>query len=150
MLTKKQIIHRYFDLIQKKDLRGILDLFTEKDPVVHEPFSNEKGGLKGKDAITSFLEVSMMANDGLRNTINLVGDNSANGNETVIAIVNFERGGNVQGRFTFAFVKEMAAATSIHAMNAGRRSRGSGSGSSGSNSDDSHVEKIKSLKIRFS
>jgi hypothetical protein len=105
MPMRKKIIHRYFELIGRKDVRGILDLFTYADPVIYEPFSNEKDGLHGKGAIESFLRVAVMANDGLKRKIRFI-DGAAHNNDTVTALVTFERGGTVDGKFSFSFVTE--------------------------------------------
>lgn len=120
MLTEQQIIHRYFELIGRKDVDGILELFADTDPVVYEPFSNEKEGLRGKDDIKSFLRVAVMANEGLKRKIDF-----SNGRDgSVTAEVTFERGTTLHGRFTFSFVDE-AGTTKERAR------------------------KIKSLRIRF-
>ena len=124
MLTGQETVHRYFDLITKKDVDGILDLFTEDDPVVYEPFSNEKEGLRGKDAIESFLKIALMANAGLKREIKF--ENGSDYGTT--ALVTFERGTTLRGRFTFSFVKET------------RESK---------KKDDDQVRRIKSLRIRF-
>lgn len=102
VLIERQIIHRYFELIGKKDVDGILELFADADPVVYEPFSTEKEGLRGKDAIKSFLRVAVMANEGLKRKI----DFANNGDGSVTAEVTFERGTTLHGRFTFSFVNE--------------------------------------------
>lgn len=123
MLTGQETVRRYFDLITKKDVDGILDLFAEDDPAVYEPFSNEKDGLHGKDAIESFLRVAVMANAGLNRVIKF--ENGSD--EETTALVVFERGTTLRGRFTFNFVTEK------------RESR----------KGDGMVKRIKSLKIRF-
>lgn len=105
MPMRKKIIHRYFELIGRKDVRGILDLFTDTDPVIYEPFSNEKDGLHGKGVIESFLRVAVMANDGLKRKIRFI-DGAARDSDTVTALVTFERGGTVDGKFGFSFVTE--------------------------------------------
>ncbi len=46
----------------------MLNLFAD-DATIHEPFSNIDGGLKGKSAIKPFLEVAMMATDGMGHEI---------------------------------------------------------------------------------
>ncbi|MEM2141513.1 MAG: nuclear transport factor 2 family protein [Nitrososphaera sp.] len=123
MLTGQETVRRYFDLITKKDADGILDLFTDDEPVVYEPFSNEKEGLRGKEAIESFLKIVLMANAGLKRDIRF---EDGSDDETT-ALVTFERGTTLRGRFTFNFVKE------------------AGEGKKG----DGHVRRIKSLRIKF-
>jgi hypothetical protein len=81
-----------------------LDLFAD-DVIIYEPFSNIQGGLRGKRAIKPFLEVALMANDGLQHKIEIEQQqqpkrNTDNKNQ-VRALVTFERGGIVQARFTF-------------------------------------------------
>jgi len=124
MLTGQETVRRYFDLISRRDVDGILDLFTDDEPVVYEPFSNEKEGLHGKDAIESFLKIALMANAGLKREIKFEDGNSG---EATTALVTFERGTILKGRFTFNFVTEK-----------GESKKG-----------DGMVKRIKSLKIRF-
>jgi hypothetical protein len=123
VLTSQETVRKYFDLITKKDVEGILDLFTDDEPAVYEPFSNEKGGLHGKDAIESFLKIALMANAGLKREIKF---EDGSGDKTT-ALVTFERGAILRGRFTFDFVTEK-----------GESKKGNG-----------QVKRIKSLKIRF-
>lgn len=123
MLTGQETVRRYFDLITKKDVDGVLDLFTDDEPAVYEPFSNEKEGLHGKDAIESFLKIALMANAGLKREIKFEGENI----DAATAVVIFERGTILKGRFTFNFVIEKGA----------------------SKKGDGMVRRIKSLKIRF-
>ena len=123
MLTGQETVRRYFDLITRKDMNGILDLFTDNEPVVYEPFSNEKEGLHGKEAIESFLKIALMANAGLKREIKFGG----NSDEATTALVTFERGTILKGRFTFNFVTEKRE----------------------SKKGDDIVRRIKSLRIRF-
>ena len=98
MLTDEQIVHQYFRLIGEKNISGALELFAE-DAIVFEPFSN-LSGLQGKYAISHFLKVAAMANSGMRRTIRLVESSL----DSITAIVTFERGDSVKGRFTFNFI----------------------------------------------
>lgn len=41
------MVYDYFRLIYRKDPEGLMRLFAE-DSIVYEPFSKEKGGLRGK------------------------------------------------------------------------------------------------------
>ena len=115
VLSNEQLVNEYFRLISKKDVCGLLDLFAE-DSVVFEPFSKENG-LHGKSTIQHFLKVVVMANAGLKRTITF--DQKAV--DAITALVTFERGDSVKGRFSFLFVIEEVS---------GRK-------------------KIKELKIRF-
>lgn len=126
--TRIKLVRRYFNLISKKDVRGLLELFSEKDPVVYEPFSKEDG-LHGKDSIESFLKVAIMANEGMKRTIRILEKTAENGDETLTAFVTFERGDTLQGRFTFSFATEPRSASSSR--------------------KGDHIKKIKSLRIRF-
>jgi hypothetical protein len=130
MSMRKTLINKYFDLIGRKDFRGILDLFTDTDPVVYEPFSNEKDGLHGKNVIESFLRVAVMANDGLKRQIRIIDGAARHNKDTVTTLVTFERGSTLQGRFSFSFVAEPGPAKAKDGK------------------DDGHI-KIKSLRIRF-
>ncbi len=93
-----QVIKQYFKCIDSKDLDGIMELF-DYEAVVKEPFSNVKGGLKGKSAIRPFLQVAMMANSKLHRTIKI---EKATENR-IVALITFERGERVKGRFDFRF-----------------------------------------------
>lgn len=99
LLTGEQIVNHYFHLIGKKDVQGLLDLFAH-DAVVYEPFSNVQNGLQGKSSIEYFLKVTVMANAGMRRTIEFV-DRSV---DSITALVTFERGDTIKGRFTFNFI----------------------------------------------
>jgi ketosteroid isomerase-like protein len=109
--TNEKIVYEYFRRIKKKDIDGVLDLFAN-DAIIYEPFSNIEGGLKGKSAIKPFFDVVLMANDGLQHKIESVKaqDDSNNKNKEdnnqVTTLVTFERGGTVQGRYTFVLRSE--------------------------------------------
>ena len=110
--ANQKIVYEYFRLIKNKDISRLLDLFAD-DAIIHEPFSNIERGLQGKSAIESFLQVSVMANNGLQRKIefgkaqndsdNNTDNRSKEGNQ-ITALVTFERGGTVQGRFTFGLL----------------------------------------------
>jgi ketosteroid isomerase-like protein len=96
------IVHQYFKFIESKDIQGALDLF-DHDAVIYEPFS-KSDGLKGRFAIEPFLQVSIMANSDLLRTIEIEKQsNNREPDNVVVALVTFERGDKVQGRFTFKF-----------------------------------------------
>ncbi len=107
----KSIVYEYFRLIKNKDIDGVLNIFSD-DAIIYEPFSNIKGGLQGKSAIKPFLDVVLMANDGLqyniefekaRDGFNITREGN---NNQITALVTFERGGTVQGSFTFGLRSE--------------------------------------------
>ncbi len=79
-----------------------MDLLVD-DAIIYEPFSNIDGGLRGKSAIKPFLEVALMANDGLQHRIEIEQQQQRNADNKnqVTALVTFEIGGIVQARFTF-------------------------------------------------
>ena len=93
------MVYQYFRCIDNKDLEGIVDLF-DYDAVVHEPFSNVPGGLRGKLSIEPFLKVAMMANSNLRRTIRIEKPIESQSNR-VSALITFEKGDRVKSRFTF-------------------------------------------------
>jgi ketosteroid isomerase-like protein len=100
----EQIVARYFKCMDSKDLDGMLELF-DYDAVVYEPFS-KVNGLHGRSAIEPFLKVAMMANRELRRTVKIeknVKKESDNNNEIIAALITFEKGEKVKGRFTFEF-----------------------------------------------
>ncbi|HEX2014456.1 MAG TPA: nuclear transport factor 2 family protein [Nitrososphaera sp.] len=99
VLSNREMVNEYFRLITKKDVRGLMRLFDE-DAVVFEPFSNVKNGLVGRTMIENFLKVVVMANAGLKRTIRFVDECE----DRVTAIVTFELGDSVTGKFTFNFV----------------------------------------------
>ena len=98
-LSGKDIIVRYFCCIDGKDIDGALELF-DNDAVVYEPFSNVGEGLKGKSAIEPFLKVAMMANSNLKRSIEI---QKPWDNDRITALVTFEKGDRMKGRFTFEF-----------------------------------------------
>ena len=98
-LTNQQIVNKYFQAISRRDVYDLLELFDE-DAVIYEPFSNIKQGLQGKSAIENFLRVAIMANTGLRRTIKFVDETE----DKITAIVTFERGDSVTGKFSFTFI----------------------------------------------
>jgi hypothetical protein len=75
------LVLKYFSLIERKDMKRLLNLFTE-DGIIYEPFSRErssysnngigKASLKGRSEIESFLNVVMMASDGLQFEIEFI------------------------------------------------------------------------------
>jgi ketosteroid isomerase-like protein len=99
VLSNREMVNEYFRRITEKDVRGLLQLFDE-DAVVFEPFSNVKNGLVGRTMIENFLKVVVMANAGLKRTIRFVDERE----DRVTAIVTFERGDSVTGKFAFNFV----------------------------------------------
>jgi ketosteroid isomerase-like protein len=101
----EDIVYEYFRLIKNKDINRLLDLFSD-DAVIHEPFSNIHGGLKGKSASKPFFEVAMMANDGLQHRIEFERQESIDDVDRVTTLVTFERVGRVQARFTFGLVSQ--------------------------------------------
>jgi len=102
-VSGEDLVYQYFKCIESKDLDGILELF-DYDATVKEPFSNVPGGLRGRSSIEPFLKVAMMANSKLQRRIKL--EKPAPGNtdsNKVVAIVTFEKGDKVKGRFNFEF-----------------------------------------------
>lgn len=106
-LTNEDLVFQYFKYVETKDLEGLLALF-DHDAVVHEPFS-KSATLKGKSSIEPFMKVAMMANSNLKRTIEIEKKpskaNVVNPNK-VVALITFERGDRIRGRFSFEFVPE--------------------------------------------
>ena len=78
----RRFVSAYFHLINEKDMQGLLNMFTD-DCVIYEPFgkgpqshntTTEKTCLKGKSEVESFLNVVMMASNGLRYQIKFMDD----------------------------------------------------------------------------
>lgn len=94
---REDLVRRFFRLMESKEMEDLLNLF-EYDAVVREPFSREKG-LHGRSEIEPFLKVAMMASSDLRRKIEI---DKFNGDaDRVSALVTFERGDKLKGRFTF-------------------------------------------------
>lgn len=107
--SDRETVYEYFGLVKNKDINRLLDLFAD-DAIIYEPFSNIQGGLRGKSAIKPFLEVVLMANDGLQNDIELEGqqqEEEQSAHNRITALVTFERGGRVQAQFEFELALEM-------------------------------------------
>jgi hypothetical protein len=114
-LTINEKVFQYFKFIEKKDLEGALSLF-DYDAVIHEPFS-KSAALKGIASIEPFLKVAMMANSSLKRTIRIEKHGSiGNPNDAskVIALITFEKGDKISGRFTFEFNTETKKIKSLH------------------------------------
>jgi hypothetical protein len=77
----------------------LLDLFAD-DAVVYEPFRNVRDGLKGKSAIAYFQRVAVMANAGMRKTIEFINTSE----DSMTRLVTFEDGSIIKGKFSFDFV----------------------------------------------
>jgi hypothetical protein len=107
LLVNKSIVYEYFKLIKDKNINRLLNLFAD-DAIIHEPFSNIDRGLKGKSAIKPFLEIAMMANEGMQQEIEFEKPRISNHNNKnqVTVLVTFERGGRVHARFTFELATE--------------------------------------------
>jgi ketosteroid isomerase-like protein len=104
-LTNEEIVFQYFKYIERKDLEGLLALF-DYDAVMYEPFSKSTA-LEGRASIEPFLKVAMMANSSLKRTIRMEMPTNDNVNHNrVVALITFEKGDKVRGRFTFEFNTE--------------------------------------------
>lgn len=123
--TNEDAVFHYFRCIEDKDLAGLMDLF-DYDAIVYEPFSKVHG-LRGWPAIEPFLKVALMANSNLKRHIEI--EKPAIGkpdSSRISALVTFEKGDRVRGKFTFEF----------------------GSAAGGENGDR-RAGKIKALNIQF-
>ncbi len=102
-LSGEAIVAQYFKCMDSRDLDGMLELF-DYDAVVYEPFSKVEG-LHGKSAIEPFLKVAMMANNELRRTIKIEKPKKSNDNDhnSIVALITFEKGKQLRGKFTFEF-----------------------------------------------
>ena len=112
-LSGEEIVHQYFRYIDNKDLSGILDLF-DYDAIVHEPFSKMTEGLKGRSSIEPFLRVAMMANSSLQRTIKFEKPTKPN---KIIALITFEKGDKVRGKFTFELIDDSSRGKKIKSLN---------------------------------
>jgi hypothetical protein len=111
-LTGEQIVARYFRCMDSKDLDTMLDLFGY-DAIVYESFSNITGGLKGRSSIEPFLKVAMMANSNLQRTIKIEKPSKPN---KITALVTFEKGDKVKGKFTFEFEDDETSRKKIKSL----------------------------------
>jgi len=114
-LTKEDVVFQYFKFIENRDIDGIIDLF-DYDAVVHEPFSNIIGGLKGRSSIEPFLKVAMMANSNLQHTIKIEKLGKTNSNK-IVALITFEKGDKLKSRFTFGFADDVTVGKKIKSLN---------------------------------
>jgi hypothetical protein len=95
---EEDVVRRFFTLIESKNLDELLNLF-DYDAVVSEPFSRAEN-LRGRYEIEPFLKVALMANADLRREIKI--EKPADGHKNQLsALVTFEKGGKVRGRFAF-------------------------------------------------
>ena len=115
-LSNEDIVFQYFRCIEKKDLEGALSLF-DYDAVIYEPFS-KSAALKGKSSIEPFLKVAMMANNSLKRTIKIEKPSNSSGDANdasrVVALITFEKGDKIRGRFTFEFDTERKKIRVLH------------------------------------
>jgi ketosteroid isomerase-like protein len=102
-----RMVYEYFRHLKNRDTARLLNLFAD-DATIHEPFSNIDGGLKGKSAIKPFLEIAMIANEGMRHEIEFE-KSRTNKNDTknqVTALMLFEKGGRIRARYNFELSTE--------------------------------------------
>lgn len=92
--TDTRLVQEYFKRLTE-DAKSTLHLFVD-DATVYEPFSTEDG-LKGKEQISYFLSVALMANKGLAKKISIL----SRGKNKIEAIVQLTKGDTVDGRFQF-------------------------------------------------
>lgn len=103
-VDNESLVYEYFRLIKNKDIDGVLNLFAN-DAIIYEPFSNMDEGLKGKGSIRPFLDVVIMATEGMKDEIEFEKAQDANNeDQTVAALVTFERGGKTQALYTFELI----------------------------------------------
>lgn len=93
--SEKELAEEYFRVVPDSTSKA-LALFTD-DAVLYEPFSNSKGGLRGKEDIGDFLKIARMANQGMQKDIIF----QSQGKNKIEAIVQFTRGDSIKGRFQF-------------------------------------------------
>jgi hypothetical protein len=150
------LVSKYFSLIESKDMERLLNLFTE-DGTIYEPFSRErsshsnngvgKSSLRGRSEIESFLNVVMMASDGLQYEIEFIDepnrdheqiDNNVESTTSSIvsALATFYRSkgeAQLKERLSFHIVSKTNATSYITTTNKNHSSEG----------------KIKTLWIQF-
>jgi hypothetical protein len=107
LLIHKSMVYEYFRHLKNKDITGLLNLFAD-DAIIHEPFSNINAGLKGKSAIKPFLEVAMMATEGMQHEIEFEKSrtNEKDTKNQVTALVMFEKEGRIRARYNFELSME--------------------------------------------
>jgi hypothetical protein len=95
---EEDVVRQFFMLIESKNLDELLNLF-DYDAVVSEPFSRAED-LRGRSEIEPFLKIALMANTDLKREIEI--EKPADGHKNQLsALVTFEKGGKVRGRFAF-------------------------------------------------
>lgn len=97
--SRENTVYRFFKLIEDRDVEGLLELF-DYDATVYEPFSNAQG-LHGRSSIEPFLKVAMMANSNMRRKIKILEAEHGDKGGRIAALVTFELGDKLKGRFTF-------------------------------------------------
>jgi ketosteroid isomerase-like protein len=103
MPTNRQMVLQYFNLITRRDVGGLLDLFTE-DATVYEPFSNLLDGLHGRSEMEHFFKIVVMANTGMnRKNIEFVAEKGSENDDRITAFVTYERGDTIKSRLDFHF-----------------------------------------------
>jgi len=107
--ANKSVAYEYFKHLKNKNITRLLNLFAD-DVTIHEPFvcCNINEGLKGKSAIKPFLEIAMIASDGMRQEIEFEKSrtNKNDAKNQVTALVTFEKGGRVRTRYNFELSTE--------------------------------------------
>ena len=93
---KKNIVLKYFRLVQIGDLENLIDLFDD-NVIIYEPFSKIKDGLKGKKNIISFLKVIIFSNQNTLYDIKF----KSHDNDLISIFVRFKKNGYKD--FTFNF-----------------------------------------------
>jgi hypothetical protein len=112
----EEVVKKFFKLIDSKsDVDDLLDLF-EYDAVVKEPFSKplpfsiSSSGLKGRSEIGPFLKVALMVTGDMRRRVRFEERQAGGGNgkdrNVVCALVTFEKGDRMHGRFVFELAPE--------------------------------------------
>ncbi len=114
-ITGEELVNQYFKCIDSRDIGSILDLF-DYDAVVYEPFSNITGGLKGRSSIEPFIKVAMMANANLKRKIKIEKPSKHDANR-LVALITFEKGDKVEGKFTFKFEDHPSGGKRINSLN---------------------------------
>ena len=96
--TEKDVVKRFFKLLQSKDLSDFPNIF-ERDAVVSEPFSQARY-LRGQSEIKPFLKIALSATGNMQHRIRL--EELQGQDNKLSAFVSFDRTEDgLKGQFTF-------------------------------------------------
>jgi hypothetical protein len=102
--TNQELVFECFKLASQKKIEEMLELLAD-DVIIYEPFSKKEDGLRGKEAVRSFLSMIVLASDDdLHYDISVEEDS----NDKIVTLVVFEKGDKITSKFTFEMTPSKA------------------------------------------